>query len=135
MFGKSEMFFLCAVINFTIFLMDRLSVLNWWLSFWYNVVLRIKVTRYVGYISRKYLTPVTSRLFQSPAGEWLSPEGVLFIRYRDTGIQPSNRGASRSTLSDSRTRPPIVHHSTSIFVSVKSLCSKRPASSSYTRQP
>ncbi|KYM82761.1 hypothetical protein ALC53_06766 [Atta colombica] len=68
--------------------------------FRYNVVLRIKVTRYIGYISRKYLTPATSRLSQSPAGELLSPGGVLFIRYRDTGIQPSNRGASRSTLSD-----------------------------------
>ncbi|EZA51887.1 hypothetical protein X777_09190, partial [Ooceraea biroi] len=46
-----------------------------------------------GYLG-KYLAPATSHLSQSPTGECLSPGGVLFIRYRDTGIQPTNRGAN-----------------------------------------
>lgn len=61
-------------------------------------------------IRRRYLgkCPSTCNFTSIPkscAGEeCLSPRGVLFIRYRDTGIQPSNRGGARparSTLSDS----------------------------------
>jgi len=88
-----------------------------------NVVLRIKVTRYVAH--RLYLGEVPNTcnftsISKSKAGEWLSPGGVLFIRYRDTEIQPSNRGAQPSPTLELAPTHRYVHHSTSIFVSVES---------------
>lgn len=108
----------------------------------FNVVLRIKVTRYRRQYLGKYLAPATSRLSQSPAGEWLSPEGVLFIRYRDTGIQPSNRGANQplnplslspALLQTPPRSPSAARHSTSTPVSVEFPCgvASAPATSPY----